>query len=100
MENIIPIEEKPRTSMTNKIKLFHREDTEYIIMVLPDGRIGRTTNSIGDKFLHLYDLVFPPCYSKRSGAEQSGAWAKYSSPQAAIRAMKKHGKDVAYLGSL
>ena len=46
MENIIPIEEKPRTSMTNKIKLFHREDTEYIIMVLPDGRIGRTTNSI------------------------------------------------------
>lgn len=72
-------------------------------MVLPDGRIGRTTATDAGFHSVLYNFISSPCYANENEIkwyEITENWAKYPSPRAAIRAMKKYGRDVAYLGAL
>lgn len=76
----------------NKLWLFHREDTPYIIGVWPDGKIANVISG---------DYWNSPCYCEENIWEYGlNDFGKFPTRAAAVKAMKKYGKDVEYVGSI
>ena len=82
--------------MKSTIKIFHRDDHEYLIIVCPDGKIFATSSLDNEK------LERSPCYGIKFLMQGDGInfYSQYPTERAAIRAMRAYGKHVVLVGEI
>jgi hypothetical protein len=84
------------------VRIYHRPSTTYLIIIEPNGILYKIS------YAYLSDVIFMmrPCYAPRSYLREvylgvyRQRWAKYPTRSAAIKAMRKYDRDVAYIGSI
>lgn len=89
--------------MKQKIKIYHREDEEYLIIVCPDGKIFRTTSYGYGSWSAKFQGTPCYCYDDEGTSYQISlicSYGKYPTQKAAIKAMKNYGSDVVLIGEL